>query len=332
MTNDGPDVLVLREKIHGMGSQECTDALEALLPEYDIRTARTAAAERELIEGASVAVGLHIDEELIRRAEKLEYFAAASAGIGHLPMEALEAAGVVVTNASGVHVPNIPEHVIGWMLTIARRLDEGMRRQREARWQHYQAFGELAGSTVTVVGLGPIGNGIVERLEPFGVETIGVRYTPEKGGPTDEVIGFEDAPFQEALSRTDYLVLACPLTDTTRGLVDGEAFGTLPSDAVVVNIGRGPIIDTDALLGALRGNDIHKAALDVTDPEPLPAEHPLWDFDDVLITPHMSGYTGEYWDRVADIVAENVRAAEDADGGLDFGSGTDLRNRVGSDG
>lgn len=327
MTNHGPDILVLREKLHGMGSQECTEALEEQLPEHDVRTARTTAEERELIAEAPVAVGLHIDEELIRRAEKLEYFAAASAGIGHLPMETLGSEGVVVTNASGVHVPNIPEHVIGWMLSIARRLDEGIRRQRESRWQHYQAFGELEGSTVTVVGLGPIGDGIVERLEPFGVETIGVRYSPEKGGPTDEVIGFEDATFQDALARTDYLVLACPLTETTRGLVDEEAFGTLPSDAVVINIGRGPIIDTDALLGALRGNKIHKAALDVTDPEPLPADHPLWNLEDVLITPHMSGHTDAYWERVADIVAENVRAAEGADGYRDL----DLRNRVDAD-
>lgn len=323
MTEERPDIVVLREKLHGMGSEECAIALEEQLPEYDVRAARTTAAERELIAEAAVAVGLHINEELLERAERLEYFAAASAGISHLPMAELESQGVTVTNASGVHVPSIPEHVIGWMLTITRRLDEGLRRQQKDQWQHFQAFDELEDSTVTVVGLGPIGNGIVERLEPFGVDTIGVRYTPSKGGPTDEVIGFENSTFEEALSRTDYLLLACPLTETTRGLVDREAFETLPADAVVINIGRGPIIDTDALVRALRSNRIHKAALDVTDPEPLPTDHPLWDLDDVFITPHVSGYTDEYWGRVADIVAENVRDAADS-GGYDF----ELRNQV----
>ena len=325
MTDDSPDILVLGEKAHGIPSTECASALEERLPEYDVRTAQTATAQRELIADAPVVVGLDVDADLIERASELEYFAAGSAGIAHLPMDVFNGKNVAVTNAAGVHVPNVPEHVLGCMLTVARRLDEGWRRQREGRWQHFQAFGELGGSTVTVVGLGPIGQGIVERLEPFGVDTIGVRYTPEKGGPTDEVIGFDEADLHEALVRTDYLVLACPLTETTRGLIGENEFDVLPTDAVVINIARGPVIDTDALLGAIRGNKIHKAALDVTDPEPLPDGHPLWNQEDVLVTPHVSGHTWEYWTRVADIVAENVRTAEES------GEYRDLRNQVNAD-
>ena len=325
MTADSPDILVLGEKAHGIPSTECAAELEAQLPEYDVRMAQTATAREDLIENAPVVVGMDLDTELIERANELAYFAAGSAGISHLPMDAFNENGIAVTNAAGVHVPNVPEHVIGCMLTIARRLDDGWRRQQEGRWNHFQSFGELGGSTVTVVGLGPIGQGIVERLEPFGVDTIGVRYTPEKGGPTDEVIGFDEADLHEALVRTDYLVLACPLTDTTRGLIDEDEFDVLPTDAVIVNIARGPVIDTDALLGAVRSNKIHKAALDVTDPEPLPDDHPLWNQEDILITPHVSGHTWEYWTRVADIVAENVRAAEET------GQYRDLRNQVNAD-
>lgn len=322
MTDNTPDILVLGEKAHGIPSTECAASLEEQLPEYDVQTAQTATAQNELIADAPVVVGLDVDADLIGRANELEYFAAGSAGISHLPMDVFNEKSVAVTNAAGVHVPNVPEHVLGCMLTVARRLDEGWRRQREGRWQHFQAFGELGGSTVTVVGLGPIGQGIVERLEPFGVDTIGVRYTPEKGGPTDEVIGFDEAELHEALVRTDYLVLACPLTETTRGLIGENEFDVLPTDAVVINIARGPVIDTDALLGAIRGNKIHKAALDVTDPEPLPDGHPLWNQEDVLVTPHVSGHTWEYWTRVADIVAENVRTAEET------GEYRDLRNQV----
>jgi phosphoglycerate dehydrogenase-like enzyme len=229
---------------------------------------------------------------------------------------------VTVTNAAGVHGPNMAEHVIGWLLTFARRHHEGWRRQQRREWRRYKAFGELQDSTVTVVGLGAIGTAIVTRLEGFGVDTIGVRYTPEKGGPTDEVIGFDEDALHDALARTDYLVLCCPLTETTRGLIGRDEFGTLPPDAVLVNVGRGKLVDTDALLWALRGQHLRSAALDVTDPEPLPEDHPLWRLENVLITPHNAGHTPEYFERLADIVAEAVRTAEET------GEWADLPNQV----
>jgi len=177
--------------------------------------------------------------------------------------------------------------------------------------------GELAGSTVTVVGLGAIGTAIAERLEPFGVTTVGVRRTPDSGGATDEVIGPER--LHDALARSAFVVLCCPLTDSTRGLIDEEALATLPPEAVIVNVARGEVIETDVLVEYLRRGWIGGAVLDVTDPEPLPDDHPLWGLDDVLLTPHSAGATPKYYDRLADIVADNVDRLE---------SETSLRNRV----
>jgi len=319
--HDSLDVAVLRGKAHGHPISELADALRERLPDHGIHAARTPAEEREVIADAPIAVGGSIDPELLSVARNLEWFACSSAGVGHLP-QALADRGVTVTNASGVHGPNIAEHALGSMLAIARSLEEGWRRQREREWRHYRAFGELNGSTVTVIGLGAIGTTLVERLAGFDVHTIGVRYTPSKGGPTDEVIGFDGAALYDAYARTDYLVAACPLTDTTRGLIDREAFATLPADAVLVNVARGGVVDTAAVTAALRNNKIHAAALDVTDPEPLPEEHPLWGLENVMITPHMAGHTDAYWTRLADIVAENVRQV------VDTGSYADLRNRV----
>jgi phosphoglycerate dehydrogenase-like enzyme len=206
------------------------------------------------------------------------------------------------------------------VLTFVRRLDEGMRRQERREWRRFQSFTELAGSTVTVVGLGAIGETIVDRLEGFDVETIGVRHTVSKGGPTDEVVGYDD--LQEALVRTDVLVLSCPLTETTEGLIGEAELDALPTDAIVVNVARGGVVDTPALVSALQSSAIHGAALDVTDPEPLPSDHDLWGFENVLLTPHVSGHTPKYWERRADILVENVtRAAE-------TGEYDDLRNRV----
>ncbi|QSW98893.1 D-2-hydroxyacid dehydrogenase [Haloterrigena alkaliphila] len=314
---DAPDVLVLRTGTHGMPVEEYAAAIRERIPELTVELARTPAAEREKIANAPFVTGMTVDEDMVAAADALEVFACAYAGTGHLPLETFEERGVAVTNASGVHGPNIGEHVLGAILHFTRRFHVAERQQRRREWRHYQAH-ELQGSTVTVVGLGAIGQSVCERLDPFGVETIGVRYTPEKGGPTDEVIGFEGEAFDDALARTDYLVLACPLTETTRGLLDHEAFVTMNPDAVLVNIARGPVVDTDALVAALRSNWIRGASLDVTDPEPLPEDHPLWTFENVQITPHNAGHTPEYYERLADIVAENARRfADDPDAELE---------------
>lgn len=253
------------------------------------------------IETATVATGYQISEAQVASAESLSLFICTFAGTGHLPLETLEANGVTVENASGVHGPNIAEQVLGNILTFVRRLDRGWRQAQDSSWNHYQA-GELKGSTATVVGQGPIGRTIVDRLNAFDVTTIGVRYTPSKGGPADEVIGFDDADIHEALARTDHLVLACPLTDLTAKLIDEEALLLLPTHATLVNVARGEIVDTDALVDALQTNKIRGAALDVTAPEPLPADSPLWKLENCHITPHNAGHTPKYWDRCADIV------------------------------
>ncbi|WP_049929214.1 D-2-hydroxyacid dehydrogenase [Halopiger goleimassiliensis] len=318
-SDETPDVLVLRRGTHGTPVEEYAKAIRARLPDRAVELARTPADERDAIRNVPFVTGMTLEESVLERAENLEVFACAYAGTDHLPMDELDERGVAVTNASGVHAPNMGEHVLGSILYFTRRFHVAGRRQRRREWRHYKAH-ELQGSTVTIVGLGAIGRAVADRLEPFGVETVGVRYTPSKGGPTDEVVGFERDAFHDALARTDYLVLACPLTETTRGLVDADALTTLDPNAVVVNVARGPVVDTEALVDALRREAIRGASLDVTDPEPLPEDHPLWNFGNVQITPHNAGHTPKYYDRLADIVAENARRF--------YGDGGPLRNEV----
>ncbi|WP_276258863.1 D-2-hydroxyacid dehydrogenase [Haloglomus litoreum] len=318
-----PSIVVLRAKPHGIPAEEYHQLLRDRLPDHSVELARTPHEERELITDADIATGIRFDPVLLDHAEALRLFACGAAGVDHLPLERLAEAGVALTNASGVHGPNIAEHVLGSLLVFARGLHRAWARQERAEWRHERSFGELQGSTVTVVGLGAIGEAIVDRLSPFGVPTIGVRHTPEKGGPTDEVVGYGNDPFHDALARTDYLVLACPLSETTRGLVGAEELRTLPPSAVLVNVARGPVVDTEALLGALRNfSQLRGAALDVTDPEPLPNDHPLWDLGNVLLTPHCAGDTPQYWERLADIVVENVERVEST------GTYDGLRNQV----
>ena len=316
-----PAVVVLREGTEGLPMESYAEALRARLPGHTVRLARTPADERTLVADARAVTGITVDEAVLDDADRLDLFACTFAGTDHVPVDALTERGVAVTNAGGIHAPGIAEQTIANMLIFARRLHEGWRRKQRGEWRHFQSF-EFAGSTVTVVGLGSIGTHVVDRLSGFDVETIGVRYTPSKGGPTDEVIGFESDAIHDALARSDYVVLACPLTETTRALIGPAELATLPPHAVVVNAARGGIVDTDALVSALRTSGIRGAALDVTDPEPLPGDHPLWDLENCLITPHTGGHTPRHWERLADIVAENLSA-------LDAGAApADLQNLV----
>ena len=314
------DVAVLDHHAHGIPAADYAELLSRRLPDREVRLAATPDEHRRYLREATVVAGKRIGADEVAAAENLRLFACNSAGVDHLPLDALAERGVAVTNASGVHAPNVAEHVLGWVLTFARRLDEGRRRQRRREWRRFQSFTELAGSTATVVGLGAIGQAVAERFAAFDVDTIGVRYSPEKGGSTDEVVGYDDLP--DALPGTDVLVLACPLTETTEGLVGEAELDALPTDAVVVNVARGGVIDTPALVDALRSNALHGAALDVTDPEPLPSDHDLWGFENAFLTPHVAGHTPRYWERRADVLVENLeRIAE-------TGEYDGLRNQV----
>lgn len=312
MIDETAEILVLRSDTHGLPAKEYAELLEERLPNHSVHLARTPSEEQELIGRSHVVTGVDIDEQLLKSAGNLRLFAGVAAGYNHLPLERFSEMDILVTNASGIHAPNIAEQVLGYVLTFSRRLREGWERETRHEWRHFQAE-ELKDSTVTVVGLGAIGTAIVDRLAGFGVHTVGVRYTPEKGGPTDEVIGFEREDLHDAMSRTDYLIIAAPLTETTRSLISDEEFKTLPPNARVINVGRGKIVDTDALVAAIQGNQIAGAALDVTDPEPLPADHPLWRFENVRITPHNAGHSPKHWDRLADIVASNVERLTETD-------------------
>ena len=314
------DVAVLDHDAHGIPAADYAAVLGRRLPDREVRLAATPDEHDRYLREATVVAGKEIDSEETAAAENLRLFACNAAGVDHLPLDALAERGVAVTKAAGVHGPNVAEHVLGWVLTFARRLDEGRRRQRRSEWRRFQSFTELAGSTVSVVGLGSIGEAVVERFEGFDVDTIGVRHTVAKGGPTDEVVGYGDLP--DVLPRTDVLVLACPLTETTEGLIGESELDALPTDAIVVNVARGGVVDTPALVDALRANALHGAGLDVTDPEPLPSDHDLWGFENVFLTPHVAGHTPNYWDRRADILVENLERVGET------GEYEELRNQV----
>jgi phosphoglycerate dehydrogenase-like enzyme len=195
------NVLVLPRGVHGMPTEAYASVLRKRLPGATVWSPRTEQEISDRLPEATVVTGHHMDAGQINRAPNLELFQALYAGTDHLPLSAFEEAEVAVTSASGVHGPNVAEHAIGSALALTRQFHVARRRAERREWRHYQAH-EMAGGTATVVGLGPIGEAIVRRLDGFDVDTIGIRYTPEKGGPTDEVIGFGDAAVASAPARS----------------------------------------------------------------------------------------------------------------------------------
>jgi phosphoglycerate dehydrogenase-like enzyme len=207
-------------------------------------------------------------------------------------------AGVTLCDAKGARDGAVAEWVLAAILSSVKLVGEMRDRQRAHRRQWSEA-GDLAGKTVTILGYGSIGATVERLLEPFGGTVVRVARHARPG-----VHAVDDLP--GLLGRTDVLVVVLPLTAATEGLLGDELLGLLPRGALLVNASRGAIVDNRALLGLLNEERV-KAVLDVTDPEPLPPEHPLWDAKGVLITPHMAGDSPLAGRRAWELVGEQVK-------------------------
>jgi phosphoglycerate dehydrogenase-like enzyme len=232
------------------------------------------------------------------------WFHTSSAGVDHPSFGKLLAQGVTVTNAAGVNGGVIAQHVLALMLSHARRLDTYRAFQREVRWERLE-LDELAGATVLVVGLGGIGSVVARLCKAFEMQVIGVRRSVGTLAPNvDRLVSPQQV--SDALPEADFVVLACPLTDATRGLINDAALATMKPSAYLVNIARGPVVDSVALDRALRNGRIAGAALDVFDREPLPADSPLWTCPNLTITPHSAGSSPANPARNARFFIENL--------------------------
>ncbi|AEN06424.1 Phosphoglycerate dehydrogenase [halophilic archaeon DL31] len=279
-------------------------ALRDELPNAEILTAATPEETEALLDRADALVTGRLDAKTVENGE-FEWVQALSAGVDNYPHDALAEAGVTLTNASGVHAEPIGEQVLGAMLSFERRFIESQRNKERNSWERVEG-GELNGKTLGIVGVGAIGSRVAELGSAFGMAVLGTKRDPETmPEAVDEAFGADG--YTELCRRADYLVLACPLTDETEGLIGAPEFRLLDSEAVLVNIARGAVCDEEALTRALQYKQIRGAALDVFETEPLPADSPLWDLSNVLLTPHMAGSTTKKDERWADIIGENYR-------------------------
>ena len=248
-------------------------------------------------------------------APKLRWLHTSAVAVETLCLPELFARGVVVSNTRGVQAVPIAEHTLAVVLALSKQLPMVLDHQRHAHWAQNLFMGErlpwlLRGRTLGLIGVGTIGSEIASRARAFGMRVVALRRRNNQAtvAAVDQTYG--PGQLDQFLKQTHVLAIAAPLTPQTLGLIGAAQIATLPKGAVIVNVGRAKILDTDALIAALHAGHLGGASLDVYPQEPLPPGHPLWTCPNVILTPHTSGFRQGHWEEVVVLFAENLERFE----------------------
>lgn len=257
-------------------------------------------------------------DRLLARAPRLTWVHSASAGVERVLTPAARARALTITNARDVFSQPIAEYVLTMVLAIARRLPQLLELQRERTWQPLEAT-ELGDVTIGLLGYGSLGRTVARLAGAFGARVIATRRHPEGGA--DEGVELLGGPraLPALLGRSDFVVLAAPLTPETDGLIDAAALAAMKPGAWLINVARGRLVDERALIRALREGRIGGAVLDTFRDEPLPSDSPFYDLSNAIVTPHTSWSSGRVLDRTIELFCDNLRR---------FAAGEPLRNVV----
>ncbi|ADU51208.1 D-isomer specific 2-hydroxyacid dehydrogenase NAD-binding protein [Thermaerobacter marianensis DSM 12885] len=285
--------------------------IEAEVPEGRLRLLPGRVPQEELDEAFAVAdvaflFGRELTPGRLAAARRLRWIQCAYAGVDAMlaAVPELRQHPVVLTNARGMHAATIADHVFMLMLAWARNLPGYLDQQRRRQWKRLPTR-ELAGETLAVVGLGAIGREVARRAGAFGMRVLACRRHPVPEEGIDQVVGPGDLP--RILAPAQWVVVSAALTPETRHLIGREQLAVMRPDAFLINIARGAVVDEQALIEALRRRQIAGAGLDVFAEEPLPPDHPLWELDNVLITPHNAGAMRDYTGAALELFLENLR-------------------------
>jgi phosphoglycerate dehydrogenase-like enzyme len=267
---------------------------------------------------ADAAFASALPANLVPSLTRLRWVQVPAAGVGHVLSPEVIASPIVLTSARGVRARAIAEHVLGVTIALARQLHVALRRQAAHTWalDELETSGRIStlhGRNMGIVGLGSIGTEVARLASAIGMGVQGIRRRPNAPVPpfVDRVLPPEQ--LTTLLGDSDVVVLAAPLTRDTEQLIDARALASFKPGALLVNIGRGGLVDDRALVTALDSGALGGAALDVFTTEPLPADSPYWDLPNVIVTPHVSGAMADYWTPLVRLFAENIRRFERGD-------------------
>ena len=253
------------------------------------------------------------------KASRLRFIQISGAGVDALLPAPDLPAHVRIANGRGISGAVMAEYALGWILHFARRVPRNQEQQARREWRMY-APSNLEGATCGILGMGAIGEAVASRAKAFGMRVLATQRTPKPCPHADEVLGPEET--ERVLAESDYVVVILPLTPETRGSLDEARLGKLRREAVLVNMARGGIVDEAALARMLSDGRLRGAVLDVFEEEPLPEESPLWEVPNLVVTPHVAGFSRDYLPRIFEIFAENVGHLE---------AGEPLRNEIDPD-
>ena len=288
--------------------QECFAARKTGIRSFEVRTREE--LDKKIGEADVLVVSMLWRDALIERAPKLRFIQSISAGTDQYSRDLLRARGIRLASAQGANVRAVAEHAMALILALMRRLPEARDNQAKRAWrgmigERDRREDELGGKALLIIGLGQIGGRLARLAKAFELRVLGIRRDPNAGSNgADEVHGVDR--LAELLPQADLVALTCPLTRETEGLIGARALGAMKRSAYLINVARGRCVDEAALIAALREGRIAGAALDCFRDEPLPPSSPLWDFPNVLITPHAAGETRRYEENVIDILLENL--------------------------
>lgn len=290
------------------------DRLRRDFPQHTFLHARDDEDGMRLIGEAEAAFSSQIHREHLMAATRLRWIHSPAAGVGGMVYPEMVASPVVLTNSRGLSADTIAEHVVGMALALFRHLTVAVQRQIERRWAQDE-IGRLgnrtiAGSHVLIVGLGAIGSAAARRFAALGAKVTGIRRRQDAGLPEGVSAVAGPDRLRELLPSADLVVIAAPQTRETRCMFGAHEFAAMKSDALLINVSRGKLVDEAALASAVTSRVIGGAALDVFEHEPLDAGSPLWSLPNVLITPHTSGFRPDHWNAATVLFEENLRRFE----------------------
>ncbi|MED4532862.1 D-2-hydroxyacid dehydrogenase [Metabacillus fastidiosus] len=277
--------------------------------DWDIISSREENIWLNHIKDAEIIVGWkkEIAEHAIQPNSKLRWFQSWSAGINKLPLESFKELNIILTGASGVHASPVSETIFALMLALTRKIDTYVKNQREKKWHHSGLSLEMHEKTVGIIGVGAIGKETAKISKAFGMRVLGVRHSGKRDEYIDEMFKLDE--LDSIIPLCDYIVITLPLTEETYHLFGAKQFQLMKKSAFFINIGRGNIIVEQELIKALQQKAIAGAGLDVFEKEPLSEDNPLWNLENVIITPHSSGSTEHYAKRVIeDIFIPNLQS------------------------
>lgn len=253
-----------------------------------------------------ITYGFGINRGLLDRMPALKWIQVFQTGVEHIPLNEVHKRGIVLTNVKGIYGKPMSEYVMSIVLYITRDIPRFVRNQKLHKYDRRELVDEVNGKTMGIFGTGMIGKEVAKKAKAFEMNVLGFNSTGRPVPHFDETYTWDKK--DEMLRRSDFIVLLLPLTEKTRHFIGKREFSIMKKGACLINIGRGPLIDESALVESMERGDIRGAALDVFNEEPLPEHSPLWDLDNVLITPHLSGKTVRFFERCIDIFAKNYKA------------------------